>query len=474
MLKYFGTPFAASGGRTAVPAVDPGTGAVSYPTGWGPFYQLANTDPNSLNIDRQQTNQMFYDVTAELKLLQEHGVPDFITTALNGGVAHEYGVGDYVRYEVSAGVFRTFCSRVAANVDLPTVAASWRMVRDGLPTATAGGTANALTADFSPDLLTPQDGEPFLLQFASANTGAATLAVDGAGAVAIVKGADTALSANDILGANSWGLFVYDTSLNKYVLLNPAAGVGRVLSNGAGYLSKSGANLLYAPFKGNQVPINGRMETIPSAGVTLAPTSTAANTTYNVYAYMNAGTMTLEYSVTARATDATTGVEIKTGDATRSYVGKARTVAAGAWVDDATRIYVISWFNPKRKMGTAAFTANRTVATGAGFIEVNTEIRVFWLTHGVEPPQVSFTGGTFVTGAAVGSGYVGLDGSSIGTSWFNNTSLSTVSMAIFENGLAATEGDHYTTLIAASNSGTNAGFIGGANGQVSQQVVVQG
>lgn len=218
MLKYFGIPFANAGGKVAVPAADPGTGAVSYATGWGPYYQLAKTDPNCLNVDRQQTNQMFYDVTAEIKLLQEHGVPDFITTALNGGTAHEYGIGDIVRY-----LGAVYVSRVAANVDLPSVAASWSLVRfAGIPKAVAGGTADVVTANFSPDLGTLLDGDQILIQHGGANTGAVTINPDGAGAVSVYKGANAALVAGDIPGANFWGLYVYDASLNKLQMLNPA------------------------------------------------------------------------------------------------------------------------------------------------------------------------------------------------------------------------------------------------------------
>lgn len=219
MLKYFGIPFANSGGKTAVPATDPGTGAVSYPTGFGPYYQLAKTDPNSLNIDRQQTNQMFYDVTNEVKLLQQHGAPDFITAALNGGVAYSYGVGDVCRYSGSV-----YVSRVAANVDLPTVAASWFLVRlGGIPKTVAGGTADVITADFSPDYGTMLDGDTLLIQHGGANTGATTINPDGTGALSVYKGANAPLVAGDIAGANYWGLYVYDASLNKLQMLNPAA-----------------------------------------------------------------------------------------------------------------------------------------------------------------------------------------------------------------------------------------------------------
>ena len=221
MLKYFAIPFATGGGKTAVPNADPGTGAVSYQTGWGTYYQLVKTDPNSLNVDRQQTNQMFFDVTSEIKLLQEHGLPDFITTALNGGTPHEYGIGDVCRYNGAV-----YVSRVAANVDLPSVAASWSLVRlGGVPKTAAGGTADVITADFSPDYGPMVDGNTLMVQHGAANTGAVTINPDGTGAIAVYKGANAPLLAGDIAGADYWGLYVYDATLNKLQMLNPATGV---------------------------------------------------------------------------------------------------------------------------------------------------------------------------------------------------------------------------------------------------------
>lgn len=224
MDKFFKIPFASAGDVTAIPDALDGAGNVSFTQGYGPDYQRPKLDPLCKNIERDKANWLYGALTEELGLLQRHGAPDFITSALNGGSPHEYDIGDYVRY-TDGGNTRVYVSRVAANTDLPTVAASWRMVRDGIPTTVAGGTASALTADFSPDLLSPQDGEIFLLKHTAANPGAATLAVDGEPPLAIVKGNNLPLIATDIPGADSWGLYVLDASLAKYVLLNPATGL---------------------------------------------------------------------------------------------------------------------------------------------------------------------------------------------------------------------------------------------------------
>lgn len=111
-------------------------------------------------------------------------------------------------------------------------------------------------------------------------------------------------------------------------------------------LTKSGANLLLSPLNGNRLTINGVVYKIPSAGVTLAPPATTL-TLYYIYAFMTAGVMTLEASTTTHATDTTTGMEIKSADATRTLVGMGRTVAS-AWVDSATQRFVVSYFNRRR------------------------------------------------------------------------------------------------------------------------------
>lgn len=75
MTKYFGTPFANTGDKTPVPDGTQGDGSVSYNQGYGPFYQLdPNVDPNGLNIDRQEFNQVLFDMTDAIKDVQEMGI----------------------------------------------------------------------------------------------------------------------------------------------------------------------------------------------------------------------------------------------------------------------------------------------------------------------------------------------------------------------------------------------------------------
>jgi len=121
-----------------------------------------------------------------------------------------------------------------------------------------------------------------------------------------------------------------DNDLVEYDTGSAIRSVPNFVESG-GRLTLSGSNLLFAPYKHNLIPINGRLEVIPDAGVTLGIGAAAGSTAYNIYAYMSGSTMTLEFSTTATAVQAGTGVTIKSGDATRTFVGTDTTTSGPAW-----------------------------------------------------------------------------------------------------------------------------------------------
>lgn len=171
------------------------------------------------------------------------------------------------------------------------------------------------------------------------------------------------------------------------------------LVHGQCRLALDGSNLRLSPYNGNQLLINGTPQSVPAAGVALAPTSLAASTTYFIYAYMVGATMTLEASTTGHSTDATTGVEIKTGDATRTLVGMARTTAGVAWVDSVTDRLVLSWFNRSAKDMLLSITAGTT--TSATMVEINTANRLNFLAWPDE--AVRFNASLYTTSSSSGS-----------------------------------------------------------------------
>lgn len=92
--------------------------------------------------------------------------------------------------------------------------------------ASAGGSANALTAVYAPAVPALVNGLTLYVRAASGNaTTTPTFAPNGLAAKQIVKGNGLPLVAGDIAGAGHWIELQYDLTLDKWVLLNPAAGV---------------------------------------------------------------------------------------------------------------------------------------------------------------------------------------------------------------------------------------------------------
>lgn len=100
-------------------------------------------------------------------------------------------------------------------------------------TSAAGGTADALTGAFTPAITVLTNGMMLLVRAASANATTTPTFTPANGVIAaktIVKGNNLALAAGDIAGAGHWLDLQYDSTLDKWVLLNPATAVATVTS----------------------------------------------------------------------------------------------------------------------------------------------------------------------------------------------------------------------------------------------------
>ena len=94
----------------------------------------------------------------------------------------------------------------------------------GDPTAVASGTADAITATFTKPVFL-ENGERVLVraQFAN-NSTTPTFSPNSLDAKTIVKGNNQVLAVGDIAGAGFWADLIYDATLEKWVLQNPATG----------------------------------------------------------------------------------------------------------------------------------------------------------------------------------------------------------------------------------------------------------
>lgn len=217
-------------------------------------------------------------------------------------------------------------------------------------------------------------------------------------------------------------------------------------------LAKSGANLVLSPYKGSLITINSAAVRIPDAGVSLATTSLSSGQLYYIYAFLSAGVMTLEASITAYATQAGTGVTIKTGDATRTLVGMAQPTAGPAWTDTATQRLVRSWFNDPGIGMLGSFSTGRSTSS-ASFVELNSEIRVNFLVWTGEVVALH-SNGSVSNNAATANTSIGIDGivaedtSAVASTGTPNAFSYPYAVSLFKTGLS--EGFHFATLLGNS------------------------
>jgi hypothetical protein len=137
------------------------------------------------------------------------------------------------------------------------------------------------------------------------------------------------------------------------VSILPVGGQLRV-NNGASQSSQ----LQYIPFNGDWIRIAGEYYPIPPSGilddyqnvyVNGVPGQTlAVSTVYNVFLFSNNGVLTFDYGGTRAmsTTPGNVGTQIRTGDDSRTLIGKIYTAAApNVFENRSHRRFVVSWLN---------------------------------------------------------------------------------------------------------------------------------
>lgn len=350
---------------------------------------------------------------------------------------------------------------------------------------TVGGSANAVTLTSLSTYQGLEDGLIVAVKASAANTGAATLNLDGIGAKAIRKPGDLVLSAGE-MAANGRYLFMYDAAYNAaagaWVLMNPTpklvTGI-QLSAEATSYPIFGGGRLTYAsttsvkltPWNGNLVTFpSGVQGIIPSAGITSTITSTtlcyingvvgaALSATTLYYAYLwNQGSVgtpnwVIDWSTTGHATDTATGIEIKSGDATRVLVGMIRTNAGPVIADSATSRLVASWFNRRPRLLSNKFSSDRSTAS-TSFTEINTEIRSAFVCWDGSV-AIAYAGNAYASSGTVNCfGGPTIDGATSGFPATKNAVGTAGQSASSAGSMDAAEGYHYLTYVGAVASGT--------------------
>lgn len=145
MARFIRFPWATTGDKVEPPfPTDPG-GAASYSQGFGPNYELPNTNPNYEPVPRDLTNGLYFDITDNIRQYQLNGAPEWHPATDNGGVAISYPINAIVRWNDL--VYR---SLIANNTVEPgTDATKWAVsgVAQQATTAVTGITRYATTAE---------------------------------------------------------------------------------------------------------------------------------------------------------------------------------------------------------------------------------------------------------------------------------------------------------------------------------------
>ena len=240
-------------------------------------------------------------------------------------------------------------------------------------------------------------------------------------------------------------------------VLTPMSGVpgwGEAPVGGECRLDYTSATVLtLSRYNGYRLVIDNVARAIQSAGATLANTG-IANTTYYIYAYWNGSVVALEASATGYSVDSRNGVKVKTGDVTRTLVGKARTNSSGQWVDSDTQRFVLSYFNRRTKSLRSASGGSEVSTTSTSYVILSASKRVEFLSWG-DDAQLSSCETQYKNSSVVGAyAAVYMDGASLSGVVLYITTANAYAYFIFPFMLAPTEGFHYLDIYVAVFSGT--------------------
>jgi hypothetical protein len=230
--------------------------------------------------------------------------------------------------------------------------------------------------------------------------------------------------------------------------------------------------LRFMPFKGNLVKVNGKLYTIPSAGIPIPNTNVIVNnvpgsnlvpiTTYLVGLIDNgSGTlvpyMTLGGSHSTSTTPGNAGVEIANAGDIVSIIGMAYTSGGspgGQFQENGTDLQcVLSWFNRRNK--TLLSPATSIATSSASYVNVTT---LLWILNWGDEGVAISTNGIFLQDSAPQYGFlnIGQNGapvapqmtatSAVNNNWYNAIGVSAM--------ISPAEGIHYFTGLGGSSSGT--------------------
>jgi hypothetical protein len=195
--------------------------------------------------------------------------------------------------------------------------------------------------------------------------------------------------------------------------------------------NQSGKTTLYfTPFRGNRIAIytNGAWELQTFTEISLSLSGLTASTPYDIWVYDNSGTLTLDKTAWTNGTTRATalalqdGVYIKSGDATRRYLGTIYINSTGGQTEDTvSQRFVYNYYNRARRHMYKADTNSHAYTTASWRAWNNTTNARIEFIIGVqeESMMASLTARTRTTSAATRIISLYLDNTNNGHSQFD-------------------------------------------------------
>lgn len=295
MVKYYKVPFGSAGDRTTVPNDAQVDGTVSYEDGYGVDYSKPRaTDPDAKTIERDQFNEILFDLTENIQQYQQNGYPEFITTSDNGGTPYSYSKNAIVKYN-NGSTTEMYMSTANSNTTLPTDTSKWIQVSNNSPFLNKDQIFSGVNT-FSQTIVGSISG--------NAATATALATARNINGVSFNGTADiTVTAAAGTLTGTTLNSSVVGSSLTSVgTLTGGATGTGFTVSLGSSTISgtlsgsNGGTNNAFMQFSGPAA--STKTYTLPNASCTILTTDSAVNvtqggtgaTSFTAYAVLCGGT----------------------------------------------------------------------------------------------------------------------------------------------------------------------------------------
>lgn len=227
LSKFFGIPFATSGDKATIPEAVQPSGAISFTQGFGPDYERdPATDPLAKRVPRDETNELYFQITNAIRALQLLGVPewfdvddagndvsypiaarvrhnDIVWSSTSAANTSEPGVANWTRDDafsvaaLEASVAEVVAGTLATKLITPRRLAAG-VQRSAWLYGTQAGTAGAATLTLAPAITAYEAGQVYRFVATANFTAGATINVNGLGAQGIGRSDGTGIALGDI------------------------------------------------------------------------------------------------------------------------------------------------------------------------------------------------------------------------------------------------------------------------------------